>query len=89
MFIACYLSKIYLQSESVNLIGPKHSNFYFKNIQFFIQKKKRVSSKGVIPIFLREIVLQPDSPTECIDNLTFRVDSPTKSILAVFSPTNR
>ena len=44
---------------------------------------------GVISIFLRAIVLQPDRPTECIDNPMFRVDSHTKPILAVFSPTNR
>ena len=44
---------------------------------------------GVISIFLRAIVLQPDSPTECIDNPTFCIDSPTKPNLAVFSPTNR
>ena len=35
------------------------------------------------------IALQPDSPTECINNPTFRVNSPTKPILAVFSPTSR
>ena len=40
-------------------------------------------------MFLRAIVLQRDSPSECIDNPTFRVDRPTKPILAVFSPTNR
>ena len=40
-------------------------------------------------IFLRAVVLQPDSPTECINNPTFLIDSPAKSILAVFSPTNR
>ena len=34
-------------------------------------------------------MLQTDSPTESIDNATFRVDGPTKSILAVFRPTNR
>ena len=44
---------------------------------------------GIISIFLRAIVLQTDSPTERIDNLTFPVDSPTKPFLAVFSPTNR
>ena len=43
----------------------------------------------VISIFLRVIVLQTDSPAECIDNPTFRVNSPTKPILAFFSPTNR
>ena len=44
---------------------------------------------GVISIFLRATVLQTDGPTECINNPTFRVDSPTKPILAVFIPTNR
>ena len=34
------------------------------------------------------MVLQTGSPTECTDNHIFRVDSPTKPILAVFSPTN-
>ena len=48
-----------------------------------------VKKKEVISIFLRVIVLQTDSPTECIDNPTFRVDSPTKPILEFFSPTNR
>ena len=43
----------------------------------------------VISIFLRAIVLQPDSPTEYIDNPTFRLDCPTKPILVVFNPTNR
>ena len=43
----------------------------------------------VISIFLRTIILQTDSPTQCTGNPTFRVDSPTKPILAVFSPTNR
>ena len=47
-----------------------------------------MASNGVISIFLRAIVLQTNIPTECIDNPTFRVDSPTKPILAVFSPTN-
>ena len=42
----------------------------------------------VISIFSRAIVLQADGPTECINNTMFRVDSPTKPILAVFSPTN-
>ena len=42
----------------------------------------------IISIFLRAIVLQTESPTECIDNPTFRVDGLTKPILAVFSPTN-
>ena len=46
-------------------------------------------SNGFISIFLHAIVLQPDSPTEYIDNPTFRVDGPTKPILAVFSPANR
>ena len=44
---------------------------------------------GVISIFLRAIVLQTDSPTECIDKPTLRVGSPAKPILVVFSPTNR
>ena len=35
------------------------------------------------------MVLQTGSTTECIDNSTFRDDSPTKSILAVFCPRNR
>ena len=42
-----------------------------------------------IPFAQLTLILQPDSPTECIDNPTFRVDGPTKPILAVFSPTNR
>ena len=46
-------------------------------------------SIGVISIFLRAIVLQTDSPTECIHNPTLRVACPNKPILAVFSPTNR
>ena len=48
----------------------------------------RVMFMGVILIILLPIVVQTDSPTECIDN-PFRVDSPTKPILAVFSTTNR
>ena len=43
----------------------------------------------VILIFLRAIVLQTVSPTECIDNSMFCVNSPTKPTLAVFSPTKR
>ena len=46
-------------------------------------------SRRVISIFLRARVLQTDSPSERNDNPTFRVDSPTKPILAVFSPTDR
>ena len=46
-------------------------------------------SRRVISIFLRARVLQTDSPIERNDNPTFRVDSPTKPILAVFSPTDR
>ena len=53
------------------------------------EKDLQVDSKEVISIFLRVIVLQTDSPAECIDNPTFRVNSPTKPILAFFSPTNR
>ena len=34
-------------------------------------------NKWVTSILLRAIVLQPDSPTECMDNPTFRVNSPT------------
>ena len=48
----------------------------------------RVMFMGVILIILLPIVVQTDSPTECIDN-PFRVDNPTKPILAVFSTTNR
>ena len=48
----------------------------------------RVMFSGVISMFLLLIVLQTNSPTECIDNPMFCVDSPTKHILAVFSPTN-
>ena len=48
-----------------------------------------VCIKRFISIFLRAIVLQTDSPTACINNPTFRVESPTKPILAVFSHTNR
>ena len=48
---------------------------------------KRIGN-WVILIFLRAIVLQTDSRTKCIDP-TFRVDSPTKPILAVFSPASR
>ena len=40
-------------------------------------------------MFLRAIVLQTYSPIERTDNPTIRVDSPTKPILPVFSPTNR
>ena len=40
------------------------------------------STNGVISIFLRAIVLQTDSPNGRDDNPTFRVDSPTKPILA-------
>ena len=47
------------------------------------------ASPGVISIFLRALVLQTDSTAERIDNTTFRVNSTTKPILAVFSPTNR
>ena len=43
----------------------------------------------VILIFLRATVLQTGSPTECIDNPMFCVNSPTKPTLAVFSPTKR
>ena len=39
-------------------------------------------------LFLRSIVLQTDSHTKGIDDPTFRVDSPTKPVIAVFSPTN-
>ena len=46
-------------------------------------------SRRAISISLRARVLQTDSPTERNNNPTFRVDSPTKPILAVFSPTNR
>ena len=41
-----------------------------------------------IPLAQLTLILQPDSPTKCIDNPTFRVNSPSKPILAVFSPTN-
>ena len=34
---------------------------------------------GVILIFLCAIVLQPNNPTECIDNSKFCIDSPTSS----------
>ena len=41
-------------------------------------------------IFLRVIVLQFNGPIEeCIDNPVVRIDSPTKPILVVFTPTNR
>ena len=43
---------------------------------------------GFISIFLRAIVLQPDSPTECINNPMLCADSPSEPILVVFSPTN-
>ena len=46
-------------------------------------------TNGISSIFLHVIVLQTNSPTDCINNPTFRVDSRTKPILAVFSPTNR
>ena len=42
----------------------------------------------VISIFLYAMVLQSHSHTQCIGNPTFRVDSPTKPLLATFSPTN-
>ena len=45
-------------------------------------------SYSVISISLRAIVQQHDSPSQCIDNPKFCVDSPTKPILAVFTPTN-
>ena len=48
-----------------------------------------INFTGVVSIFLCAILLQIDSATECIDNSTFRVDSPTKPILPVFTPTNR
>ena len=44
---------------------------------------------GVISVFLRAIILQTDGATECINNPTFFVNSPTKLILAVSSPTDR
>ena len=37
----------------------------------------------VLSIFLCATVQQPDSPTKCLDNPTFRVDSPTKPILVL------
>ena len=40
-------------------------------------------------MFLHVILLQTDSTSECIDNPTFRVNSPTKPILPAFTPTNR
>ena len=49
---------------------------------------KPLFSRGHLDI-LRVIALQTDCPTECINNPTFRLNSPTKSILGVFSPTNR
>ena len=41
----------------------------------------------LLPIFLRAIVLQTDSPNGRTDNRTFCVDSPTKPILTVFVET--
>ena len=46
-------------------------------------------TNGVISMFSGAIVLKTDRPTEYIDNPMFGVDSHTKPILAVFSPTNR
>ena len=64
-----------------------------KKLDFDLKLKldgKRLPNQiGVISIFLRAIVLQTDSPTERTNNPAFRVDSPTKLILVVFSPTNR
>ena len=46
-----------------------------------------MDSNEFVSIFLHAIVLQTDNSTECVDNPTFRVNSPTKPILAVLSPT--
>ena len=44
VIIACHLSKIYLQSEKKEsfYLDQNIRFFYFKNIQSFIQKKKKV-----------------------------------------------
>ena len=55
----------------------------------WIKRRNDGQRQGVISIFLCAIVLQTDGTTECINNPTFRVESPTKPILGVFSPTNR
>ena len=61
------------------------SSYYFKLYlpSYLIDRKI-----GVISIFLRAIVLKTISPTEHTYNPAFHINSPTKSILAAFSPTN-
>ena len=62
-------------------------------LHLFLQEVKQflatLCNHYIILILLRAIVLQTDSPNGRIDNTTFRVDSPTKPILAVFSPESR
>ena len=76
----CLKESCFPDCWKVSLVVP-----VFKNVG----ERTTVKSYRVISIFLRVIVLQADSSTERINKPTFHVNSPTKPILAVFSPTNR
>ena len=60
----------------------------FALLEIWIFILQCINFSGVTLIFLSAIVLQTDSATECINNFTFRVDSPAKPILPVLSPTD-
>ena len=48
---AIFLKFIFNQKENRGFIWPKLSSFYFKNIRFFLFRKKRCSLKIVVPEF--------------------------------------
>ena len=54
LLLAIFLKFIF-KKKSVVLIGPKHSGFYFKNIQFFIQKKQVFLENTCSWIFLKSM----------------------------------
>ena len=57
LMLAIFLKFIFSQKENRVLIGPKHSVFYFKNIQFFIQKKQVPFENSCSWIFFKSMCI--------------------------------